>query len=252
MIQTGKAPSWLVSVWWLHGLTPLFLLYTESKIEESITVIKSQLNHSKWCNAYFNKFKSYTILRLRRFYQRNEDSLYLLSRTGNSYKITTMHSCVFLLRAPEPAHWPEETCLIFLGPVYLEEPLITKINQMWKVIISVNKVLTRFILEVHNHLKSRNNFLQVMNWVFFPLNWLFLVGFWGFFWCVLPSIYQNSVCDSTSMQLPNMKLSWNWTDRGAAAYCGGFTSLIVKSKAGLVPPQGYKYLKTFIMHLCIL
>jgi len=72
------------------------------------------------------------------------------------------HSCVLLLGAPEPAHWPEETCLVFLGPVYSEEPLITKINQVPKVIISVNKVLTS-ILEVYNHLKNRNYFLQVID-----------------------------------------------------------------------------------------
>lgn len=55
--------------------------------------------------------------------------------------------------------------------MYLEEPLITKINQVPKVIISVNKVLTKFILEVPNHLESRNYFLQVVNRDFFPLNW---------------------------------------------------------------------------------
>lgn len=86
---------------------------------------------------------------------------------------SVLHSCLFLLRAPEPAHWPKETCFIFLGPVYLEELLITKINQMPKVIMSVNKVLTKFILEIHNHLKSRNYFLQVMSWDFLPHNWQF-------------------------------------------------------------------------------
>lgn len=128
-------------------------------------VIKSKLNCSKRYNVCFNKFKSCAVLRLRRSrcgsIRGMKTPCTYLSRTGNSYKITVLHSCVFLLRAPEPARWPEETCLIFLGPMYSEEPFITKITQVPKVIISVNRILTRFILEVHSHLKSRNHFLQV-------------------------------------------------------------------------------------------
>lgn len=52
---------------------------------------------------------------------------------------------------------------MFLGPRYLEEPLIMKMSEVPKIILSVYKVLTEFILEVHNNLKSTNYFQEVMN-----------------------------------------------------------------------------------------